>query len=72
MSSQIWCQKIFLLLMGGGFPAKKRVAQNDVNTFWFLEFLRSDDFGGGWPIKKLTDNQPNRHTNKPMNTIVTR
>ena len=38
--------KNFSLLWGGGVPPKK-VAQNELKQILVLEFLRSDDFGGG-------------------------
>ena len=66
VSSQIWCQKFFPLVEGGGPPGK--IAQNELKQILVLEFLRSEDLRGGGVCEIQTTNQPTRQTH----AIVTR
>ena len=43
-------KNFFPLLGGGHMSPPKKVAQNELKHISVLEFLRSDDFGGGVPL----------------------
>ena len=76
VSSQIWCQKFFLLLVGvGGGPPKKSCSEWAETHFGFGIFeIRWFPGGRGGPSVryKHTDNQPTRHTDTRHSDQISR